>query len=352
MKTMLFGLGALVLGANAAAAGGLDRSGQPVTLIFHSGSFLELSFGAAMPQISGTLAGGLDSGAVVPSYISYGFAMKTDLSNRLSLGITVDQPFGAVIDYADPIYPLGGSTANVRSSSVTFLGRYKINNNFFVHGGLREVSASGDVAIAQFGLPVYQATFASATDLGYVIGAAYEKPEIALRMALTYSSATTHPMNTTVSGAPAGATTIELPQSVNLDFQTGISVDTLLFGSVRWADWTATAINTPLYTDNPLLSYANDVVTYSVGLGHRFSDSFSGAVMIGYEKTQGGLTSNLTPTDGYLSIGLGGTYTTGKVKISGGVQYVMLGEATTEGVFADFSGNTALGVGMKLSFEF
>ncbi|GAB5436920.1 hypothetical protein [Falsiruegeria mediterranea] len=82
-------------------------------------------------------------------------------------------------------------------------------------------------------------------DFGYALGVAWERPDIAARVSLTYSSAMEHTLLESESlnpppPVPAGtlvtvpaSSTIETPQSVNLDFQTGIAPDTLLFGSVR-----------------------------------------------------------------------------------------------------------------------
>jgi long-subunit fatty acid transport protein len=123
-----------------------------------------------------------------------------------------------------------------------------------------------------------------------------------------------------------------------------------LFGSVRWADWSAATIVDS--EEGDLISYDDDVFTYSLGVGRKFSDSFSGSVSLGYEAAQGGEASNLSPTDGNLSVSLGGKYTSGNMEVSAGVSYVMLGDATTELIGADFSGNTALGAGVKVAFRF
>jgi len=54
----------------------------------------------------------------------------------------------------------------------------------------------------------------------------------------------------------ASVTEIKTPQSVNLEFQTGIAKVTLLFGSVRWVDWTAFNIFPADFPDvNPIVSY-------------------------------------------------------------------------------------------------
>ena len=76
---------------------------------------------------------------------------------------------------------------------------------------------------------------------------------------------------------------------------------------------------------------------------------------VGYEKANGGLSTNLGPKDGYYSLGLGGTYTIDNVKISGGLRYVMIGDAETPfGPFpgGDFTDNSAIGLGLKVSYAF
>lgn len=348
---------ALLLSTTAAYAGGLDRSGQGIGVLFEDGSVAELSYGMVMPSVTGSVGGGLaTSGNVGQDYSQFGFGLKFDHSDTLSFALIMDQPFGANVAYDDTSVgypaPLVGSAADLSSTAFTALARYKVNDSFSVHGGIRQVSTQATITDIG-GAAGYSSTVESASALGYVVGAAFEKPEIALRVALTYSSATEFSNNTVVvPGVVEGPTEYTMPQSVNLDFQTGIAADTLLFGSIRWVDWTETSITPAFYPGGPLVSYDNDSTSYTLGVGRRFSDSFSGAVTVGYEAATGDAASNLAPTDGNLSIGLGGTYTMDNVEFTGGVRYVRLGDATTELVGADFSDNSAIGVGLKVAFSF
>lgn len=346
MKFLLSGLAALTLTTAVAHAGGIDRSGQSISAIFETGNHVELSYGLVQPTVEGTFAGVLASGNVAPDYSVLGLAMKMDVNPKVSLGLIMDQPYGANVNYDTAGYPLLGTSAEVKTSSLSFIGRYRINDAVSVHAGLRQVTASG------FYDPTgpYASTYSAGTDMGYLVGVAYEKPEIALRVALTYANATEFALDGT-----AGDATATMPQSVNLDVQSGIAANTLLFGQIRWADWSEAIIDDTLAGN--LVSYDNDTVTYSLGVGRKFSDSFSGAVTLGYEAADGDLASNLSPTDGYFSVGVGGTYTRGNMKISGGVRFVDIGDATTEpsGPFpggAVFRGNTAIGLGLKVSFSF
>ena len=368
MKNILLTASTVTLAASGAFAGGFERSGNPVGFMFEAGNYAELSFGIVSPSVKGAAGGGLaPSGDVSPTYRQLGFAIKTDLSEKISLGLSADPSFGADIAYPLPSpgpgpYPIRGTTAELNGDTLSVIGRYKFNDSFSAHAGLRSVSVGGNVGIFSGGAQLYQASFDTKRDLGYLIGAAFEKPEIALRVALTYQSATKHTLATTVAGNPVPAAfypEVELPQSVTLDFQSGVAANTLVFGSIRWADWTSTELNAPLYPLNPLVGYSDDVWTYNIGVGRKFSDQWSGAVSIGYEKSEGDVQMNLSPTDGYVSIGVGATYTSGNMKITGGVRYVDIGNAGAlenppgSGVAnAQFNGNSAIGAGIKIGYTF
>ena len=95
----------------------------------------------------------------------------------------------------------------------------------------------------------------------------------------------------------------------------------------------------------------NDVMTYRVGLGRRLNDDLSVFGRVTYEKSNGGVASRLAPTDGTTSIGFGGTYNYDGVEFTGGIEYSMLGDAE-DGSATDFSGNSALGVGLSVGFSF
>lgn len=246
---------------------------------------------------------------------------------------------------------------------MTALLRYKINDKFSVHGGARYITSSGDVTMANG----YTMSTSDEGAWGYVLGAAYEIPEIALRAALTYSSEVTHEFSIeeyhSSFGTIEGDMDVTLPQSVNFNFQTGVAKDTLLMFNMRWADWEVFDISPEGYKalsgGHSLASFSQSRYTYSLGLGYRFNDKFSGSVSVGYEAAQGGYASNLGPTDGKVSLSLGGKYNiTENTAISGGVSYVWIGDAETQNPSArgttlgEFNDNHAVGVGLKISHSF
>jgi long-chain fatty acid transport protein len=355
MKRFMLASTALVAATTLAHAGGVERSTQSVAILFEQGRYAELSFGHFDPTVEGAVGGGaVSSGDMAGSYNSWSLGYKMDLGDRMAFALVLDQPIGANVDYpasAAP-YPLAGSTAKLTSSAITALLRYKFENNVSVYGGLRYETVHGEVSLPFIG--GYTLNTNHDSELGYVVGVAWEKPEIAARVALTYNSAITHTLDSVEFGAIPGTFDTEVPQSVNLEFQTGIAKDTLLFGSIRWQEWTAFIIDPPIYpAPTPLVDYASDRVTYNLGIGRRFNENWAGAVTIGYEKSDGQPTGNLGPTDGMKSIGLAATYTMDNMKITGGIRYVDLGDATTNAPIGGvFTGNSGVGVGVKIGYTF
>jgi long-subunit fatty acid transport protein len=370
MKHYLTALGALALTTGLAQAGGIDRSGQSILTIFEKGNYAELSFGMVTPSVSGTavpILGGFTSDNMARPYTQTSLSVKTQVNENLDIGLVLDQPFGADSDY--PVgtnYYAQGMTAQLEASALTALAKYRLPNNISIIAGLRYQTMKAEAFIPISPHIGYSVTSDTAGGLGYVVGIAYEKPEIALRIALTYNSEIDHNFTTSedrvflLDGSLQAhfdsVTPVTTPESVNLEFQSGVAKDTLVFGSVRWVDWSNFQLDPPNYPARPLLSYASDTVTYSLGVGHRFTENWAAALTVGYEAGSGGYASDLGPTDGKKSISLGGIYTKDNMKISAGVTYVAIGDAQTDlpSVIpaANFTGNSAIGIGVKVGFTF
>ncbi|OWY06789.1 outer membrane protein transport protein [Thioclava sp. IC9] len=362
MKRVMTSMVALAIGAGAAHAGGVERSTQSVGILFEQGNYGEVSFGAFNPDVSGTVGGGaLKSGDMAPGYGTLSLGYKQALNDQWDLAVIFDQPVGAKVNYPSGTgYPIAGSTATIKSAAITALARYKMPNNISVYGGLRSESVSGKASLYLGGENYYNLDTSQETDFGYVIGAAWEKPEIAARVALTYNSKIDHDFSATETSAMGtNNTTFEttVPESVNLEFQTGIMKDTLLMGSVRWVHWTQFDITPPNYQTitggASLVDYSDNTITYNLGVGRRFNDQWSGAIMFGYEKHTGKPTGNLGPTDGFKSVSLAASYqATQNIKVTGGVRYVDIGDATTSTIGGDFSGNDGWGAGLRVGINF
>ena len=369
MKLKLTTGALLLVSTTAAHAVGLDRSNQDITAIFEDGNYIELSFGSITPSVSGVgeaLPNEYD--AVALDFTQFSGSLTYQINDRVSMAVIVDQPFGV-----DILYPgtgttseLGGTAAELNSVAFTALGRYRINENFSVHGGLRGERIDGNITLSGLAygpLSGYNVDLASSSGFGYVAGVAYERPDIALRVALTYNSSITHEFDSTetVGGtpvAPITTTTVETPEAWNLDFQTGIAADTLLFGQIRHAMYSQVIVSPAFFagaTGGSSLTDIDDGTAYTIGVGRRFSDAFSASVSYSWEAEGDMLVSPLSPTNGNQALTIGGQYTMGDMVLSGGIRYTRLGDATPETrgeARANFADNDVIGVGLSIGYNF
>lgn len=415
MKNLVAAPAALALMSTTALAGGLDRSGQDITWIFNESGTIAASAGHVSPSITGTDALGNEYD-VAKGYSQTSLAYTHHVNDKLSFGIQMDQPYGVDIFYNnDPATSmLGGTSASLENDAINVMARYKLTDRFSVHGGIRgsraearvtlngvayanAISAqaivpglvaatglssdvilgvlqgdAGALAAAGPAAATISSTFNSTTaafnatggysldvgndvSYGYSFGVAYEIPEIALRAALTYFSEIEHTADTTENLLTfsdfASEATYHSPQAVNLNFQTGIAADTLLTANIRWANWgSVDLIPTALGSD---LINLDDSVNYSIGIGRRFNENFSGSISVSYEaKGDDNLVSPLGPTDGVIGVTIGGRYKKDNITVTGGINYTWVGDARPEvggsGV-ANFEDNSSFGVGFRLA---
>jgi len=386
-------LAVLLATTSLATAGGVERQGASPAILFEEGTYAEFGFTWVDPELSGvqqqtasaTSLIGAQSGDIAPAYSYSNFAYRQDITDALSFAIIYDQPIGADVDYSGVgfgggyLYRTGaGSQAEIRSQALTVALRYEITDRISAFGGLRAVTANGTVDLFNGSGPPapaagnrYSMEAESDYELGFMLGAAYEIPDIALRVALTYYSATEHTFTgtegiTTPAGVPVvGPMSFEttIPQQILLEAQSGVAEGTLVFGSIRWVDWSEFDITPPAYnvaTGSSLVSYDNDTVTYTLGGARRLNEDLALLASISYEASQGGFSGNLGPTDGRTSIGLGARYDIGQWRIIGGINYTFVGDATTEAPgpfppglnFGEFTDNSAIGFGLRIGYTF
>lgn len=361
-------LAGLAASVSPASAGGIDRSGQGLGGLFEKGRYVEFSYGSVGPSVGGTDVLGNPIADVGQDYSLLSFSYKYDINPNLSFAVVLDQPFGGDVLYGgNPATTmLGGTTVSASATALTGLLRYKFNENFSIHGGVRAVRSNAYIrlsGLAYAGLSGYNVTLNGDTGIGYVIGAAYERPEIALRIAVTYNSSISHDFETT-EVAPFGNSTsiteVTLPQSVNVDFQTGIAKDTLIFGQVRWADWEALTLEPATFsavTGGAGLIELDSTTTFTLGVGRKFNETWSGAFSVSYERELDPLVSPLSPTNGRYGATLAAIYTKDKLKITTGINFTSLGDAlpetgTPDVARASMTGNSSVGIGVKVAYMF
>ena len=425
-------------GAFAAA---LDRSGQSIAAFLQPGNYFEAGISVLDPTVEGQEAGTSattrDISDMAGDYYFPSAALKFQLTENFSFGLLYDQPFGADAEYSGnnifvaaptdrvlstlPITTtaIGGATTGstsveVDSQNISMILGFQPTENFNFYGGGVYQTIKGDVKLRGSAYSVfngYDANIKEDSAVGWLAGAAFQIPEIALKASVTYRSEIDHefvanenlslatplanaaPMlggivppallpaiSQAIGGFAAansadGKTKITTPQSVNLDFQTGIMADTVAFANVRWVDWSSFSIRPykfglaseavgPL-VQRPngfnLVEYEDDQISATVGVGRKLSEQWAGNISVGWDSGAGNPVSTLGPTEGYWNVGLGVQYSPApNYFIAGGVKYFWLGDAKAQTgaqaggneYVAEFEDNNAIAYGLKIGYRF
>jgi len=369
----------LLATTSMATAGGMDRATTGTSTLFEVGSYAELSYASTTPSVgpNATPTLSVDGGMnVTQSFTTTQFSFKTDLNDKLSVAISSNNnPFGVDVDYDD--FATGGGAyagitslrANLDSTAVTVMARYKITDRVSAIAALKyqTVSGTADVSVpltAASGSAVNgDVSLTRASDTNFIVGASYEIPEIALRVVGTYESEATFDPSVIMepSGVNTGPGQIKTPEVLMLEFQSGVAANTLVFGSIRQAKWENAQVKMSAAYRNAQLSDFDDATTYTLGVGRKFSDSFSASLSASMDTGDGDDASLLAPTGGSAAISLGGKYTLNNgMAISGGVSHRVYDSATWYGSNAvlgggddvTFGDNSVTTLGMKLSVSF
>lgn len=362
-----------------ALAAGLDRSGQSIAAFLQPGNYAEAGISVLDPTVKGKDLIKNNVSDMAEDYYFPSAAIKVQATEQISLGLLYDQPFGA-----DAMYNLEQSMftngieatkVEVETHNLTALIGYQPTENWNFYAGPvwqtveADISLRGQAYISPKDptkvLSGYDIKIHEEEAFGWLAGFAYQIPEIALKAAVTYRSEIKHKAKSVETHKLMPMLNVEsqldatTPQSVNIDFQTGVAANTLAFANIRWAHWDQFAV-TPKFLNaasgNNLIDYSDDQWSATVGVGRKFNSHWSGSASVGYDSGAGNPVTTLGPTEGYWSVGLGGQYSPEEnYFIQAGVKYFWLGDATartgTKNV-GEFEDNYALGYGLKIGYRF
>jgi len=439
-----------ILPASSVLAAGLDRSGQSMSAFFQPGNYFEAGFSVLAPDVSGVEfdkgQNGRKTGNMAEDYYFPTAALKLQLNEKFSFGLLYDQPFGAKTEYkgennfvaapSDPVLtglpvtigdlqgaigaaPItGGTEVEVETNNIAMILGYQPTKNWNLYGGAVYQTIKGNVSSRGSAYSLYNGYDANIKETGgtgWLAGAAFQIPEIALRASVTYRSEIDHKLEfkesialldtlssldkvgalkglleqngagsyyPLIQGAIAaygktGKTKVTTPQSVNIDLQSGIMANTIVFANIRWVNWKdfsvrpykfgnvsevvgkVPSVNRPNGFD--FVAYSKDQWSITTGVGRQLTEKWAGNVSVGWDSGAGNPITTLAPTEGYWNLGLGLQYSpTPQTFISGGVKYFWLGnaKAQTSAQFggseyvAEFKDNTAVAYGLKLGYRF
>lgn len=320
----------------------------------------------------------------------------------------------------------GNTKAQLDIQNFSLIAGYQPNKNWNFFAGPVYQTFKSNVSLRGNVYSLYNGyDFKSKTvgDWGWLAGLAYQIPEKSTKISLTYRSVITHHVNATenvplvdmlttqqgrdlvsqhldymisigqmtvqkknylnqiISELPhsdvAAETKFKSPDSVNLEFQTGLRPRTSLFGSLRWVNWSdfglqpyrfgeiskvLGGLSTPARPDGfDLVRYLDDQWTLNLGIGQSFSPKWLGSISVGWDSGAGEKVSTAGPVKGYYNLGIGAQYSPSpQYFISSGIKYYWLGDAKgqlgaqagSDYYVEDFRDNHSIGYGLKIGYKF
>ena len=355
-------------------AAALERSGQSTLAFLEPNNYTEFNIGVITGNLSGEnsnkqeLSQALNvtdfsTGNLLEDFHFIQSAIKLQLNPQISVGLLFDQPFGIKLDYDySPESILGNEqleaiNIHLKSQNITGLIGYQPTPRWNIYGGLAYQTFSGDLYL--FGQSFYffngyNISLKNDPALGWLGGVSYQIPEIALKANLTYRSKIKHNNQsieyTPNDGIVNSRTEIITPQSVNFDFMSGVSAHNLVYGSLRWVNWSSfkmkpngfnqiiqNTINdfkalpsTPeisnfiqSLSNFNLIDYQSDQWSAKIGVAHQVNDRTFASLEALWDSGSDNPASTINPANGYNGLGTGLRYQfTPKSFIAGGVYYL------------------------------
>lgn len=406
----LAGLAAMLFTLPGTAhAGGFERGAQDFDILFEHGNAVDTTATYVSPRrkmknIRGsameTATGGINPTTGRPyatsvketgSYWVPKASAKFDLTDDLACAGQYRQPWGVQTNAGtDTVRMFSAIEQKISSNDYGLNCSYRFpageKGYFRILGGLSYQELKGEqsrmlAASETFGLPYRIGTLdVEDTGFGWRLGAAYEIPEYALRASLVYQSRVAYDLEGMVGNIVPGTAVavlgeVETPQSVDFRFQTGIAPDWLVFGSVKWTDWSS--IDRISFVNNSGATYVGifrpgaeimafnlyfrDGWTMGGGVGHKFNDHWSAAASITWDRST---TTGLSSQSDVYMFGLGTIYKPTKqveLRLAGAAGLLTAGEindtivdgkASETGAQGDFGNDFvgALSLSVKVKF--
>jgi long-chain fatty acid transport protein len=387
----LFGATALT---GAASAGGFSRGEANTDILYEDATVnLDATYVFVNPQRKfATLNGAAATDGVFSgSYFIPNLAVKGTASDVFSCALTYTETFGADATYGKQARDLDQAEDAAANGAPTSLGNYTLSKKLLTEEYGATCGIKVDAGKGRFHVlgGVYMQTLdyvnfqnygtlklRDNSALGYRLGVAYDIPEIALRADLMYRSGVTHDPTGTFLVSSAGATALGLlgstasagdiltatgfgrtPQSVKMSLQSGVAPGWLVYGSVKWTDWSVLDnLKTNISKIGDKFDNFNykDGWTIQAGIGHQFTDDISGTVNLTWDQGVG--TGADISTDTWtLGAGTRIKAGPGNFEFGGAVSYLTAGsqsKSTSANYNATANGDWAYAVSAGYNVKF
>ncbi|RUT82041.1 MULTISPECIES: OmpP1/FadL family transporter [unclassified Mesorhizobium] len=314
-----FSLALIGTAMNPAHAGGLERGGYDIDLLFDPAPFAtEAEATYVMPDRKYKNArgpGGADLGLGTSADGAEGYWVP-----RIGAKVQVVQGVDCMVDYSQPwgAHTAPGNAWNGAFSNIETdikSDNYAATCSYKMDAGKGQLRFIGGVFYQKiYGFKenytdIGLGTMVGRVDLeadgwGWRAGVAYEIPDIALRASLVYNSQVkldnisgTLNIGGIVSQPIYGAEE-SMPDSLELKLQSGIAPGWLAFGSIKWVNWSVLQ-SVPICAQGTPSSFCvtnglgqltsldlmyRDGWTVTGGIGHKFNDQWSAAGQLSWDR--------------------------------------------------------------------
>ena len=355
MRKMNVGAGIVaaagLMAATSAYAGGLERGGYNIDLLFDPSDY---AFESAVtyvnpqrtlnnvrdtdPTDGNPLARRSDGIDATEGYWVPRIGFKASIGDAIDCMADYSEPWGAHLNQgANWVGANENIETKIDSENYAATCSYSFDvgpGQLRVIGGgfYQEISGFQERLGMDLGAPVSSPAGIGRLDLeadgwGWRAGVAYEIEEYALRTSLVYNSAVElDNIQGTLDLTQLGSVVVpvfgsaKMPGSLELKVQTGIAPGWLVFGGIKWTDWSqlqrvvfcpeATRPLAACRSGSPTEATSLDLFyrdgwTISGGVGHKFNEQWSGAVNLAWDR---GVSTGLgTHTDTW-TLGAGVSY--------------------------------------------
>lgn len=327
--------------STSAIAGGFDRGGVNIDQLFDTDRFTvagQYTYVNADRTLSNIVREGVPAGAapnrvdVENSFSVPRIGIKADLTDNIACLASYSEPFGADSENGF------GNLLSASSTSIEFntkdygltcaykfgAGTTSVGDAFsrvIVGGSYMEADALQIRESLLFGAPPATAPQPGNTasfdvednTYGWRAGIAYEIPDIALRASLVYNSRYDLNFigtqdNSQFAGGliidgvtffPGIGLSTEIPEAIDLKFQTGINETTLLFASFRWQNWSEIDVVPVQNGSSDFLALEpgyEDGYTASIGIGKRINEKLRARVGLTWDNGTSTVSGSQTDT--------------------------------------------------------
>ncbi|MCF3642432.1 OmpP1/FadL family transporter [Rhizobium sp. TRM95111] len=386
LKPAPFVMAAIAL-AGPATAGGLERGGYDIDLLFENSPFIfDSSITYVMPkrtiknakdesvdETDPTNLNTLGYSSEADEYESYDvpyLGMKGAVGDAIDCIIDYSEPWGA---HSNPgrtwagakdmteikVYSRNyGGTCSYKFDAGP--GQFRLIGGAFYQevGGFKEAVVVPSEILAASGFSGYSGLGMlrgmEGDGVGWRAGVAYEIPEYAMRASLVYNSSVdlgdiTGTLD--LSGVPLALNplgrdvtpvigTATMPDSLELKVQSGFAPDWLAFASVKWTNWSRLqtvefrcnpAGGTVCFPGDPVLTsldlFYRDGWTVTGGVGHKFDENWSGGASLTWDRGTSTVTGSQSDT---WTVGLATVYAPTEnveLRLAGAVSMLTSGES-------------------------